>query len=136
MKKLLNASDKTAIASSFVCVLHCIALPLILIFLPSVSGLIVFSDERFHLWLVIAVAPISIFAITTGYFHHRRTSIFFISAIGMLILLSAAIFGHDTFGEKGEVIVTLIGSVLIAFGHISNFRLRRATSYESSIELN
>ncbi len=136
MKKLLNASEKTAIASSFVCVLHCMALPLILIVLPSVSGLLVFSDERFHLWLVIAVAPISIFAITTGYFHHRRTSIFFISAIGMLIPLSAAIFGHDTLDEKGEVRVPFIGSVLIAFGHISNFRLRRATAYESSIELN
>lgn len=77
MKKLLNASEKTAIASSFVCVLHCMALPLILIVLPSVSGLLVFSDERFHLWLVIAVAPISIFAITTDYFHRRRTSVFY-----------------------------------------------------------
>jgi hypothetical protein len=54
----------------------------------------------------------------------------------MLIALRAAIFGHDTLDEKGEVIVTLIGSVSIAFGHISNFRLKRATAYESSIELN
>jgi hypothetical protein len=76
MKKLLNASDKTAIASSFVCILHCIALPLILIVLPSVSGLLVFNDQHFHLWLVIAVVPISIFAITTCYFHHRHTSVF------------------------------------------------------------
>ncbi|WP_395338481.1 MerC domain-containing protein [Ningiella sp. W23] len=125
MNKLIDAGDKTAIALSFVCVLHCIALPLILIILPSVSGFLAFDDESFHIWVAFAVIPISLFAILSGYLHHRRTSVFLVSAIGMLILIGTAIFGHYIFGEKGEVIATLFGSALIAFGHLRNFRLRQ-----------
>nr|WP_241664470.1 MerC domain-containing protein [Ningiella ruwaisensis] len=125
MKKLLDSSDKTAVALSFVCVLHCIALPLVLLALPSISGLLVLDDERFHLWLVFIVIPISIFALISGFLHHKRTSVFFVSALGMLMLIAAALFGHDYLGEKGEVGLTLFGSILIAVGHLRNLRLRR-----------
>ena len=132
MKKLLDAGDKTAIALSFVCVLHCIALPIILIILPSVASILAFDDESFHLWLTFAVIPISLFAIIFGYIHHRRAGVFLVSAIGMLILITSAIFAHDLMGEKMEVFATLFGSALIAVGHIKNFRLRRGLARSQS----
>lgn len=134
MNKFINASDKAAIVLSFLCVLHCIALPIILIILPSVSSLLAFDNERFHLWLVFAVIPISVFAIISGYFHHRQTSVVLLGAIGLLVLIGAALFAHDTMGEKGEVIFTLLGSALIAFGHVRNFRLRRDKRGDSQLK--
>lgn len=134
MNKFIDVSDKAAIVLSFLCVLHCIALPLILIILPTVSGLLVLDDERFHQWLVFAVIPISVFAIITGYFHHRRANVFLIGAIGLLMFVGAALFAHDTIGEKGEVIFTLIGSALIAFGHVRNFQLRKDKRCDSQLK--
>ena len=120
MNKLLNAGDKIAIGLSFMCVLHCIALPFILILLPTVTSLLALSDERFHLWLVFAVIPISVFAIVSGYLHHKFSIVLLISAIGLALLISAVMLEHDVLGEKGEIILTLLGSGLVACGHIVN----------------
>jgi hypothetical protein len=135
VNKLFNASDKIAIGLSFMCVLHCIALPLTLVAMPSVTSLLALNDERFHLWLVFAVIPISLFAVLLGYLHHKRLNVLLISAVGLSMLVGAAMFGHEVLGEKGEVVLTLFGAVLIAFSHISNFRLRRNKSCDSPFEL-
>lgn len=121
----MNATDKAAIALSSICMVHCIVLPILLIALPSVSSLLAFNDERFHFWLLYAVVPISVFAIAAGYLHHRQARIFFISALGMLCLIGAALYGHDVLGDIGEVGLTIFGSLLIAYGHLRNLRSRR-----------
>lgn len=135
MNKLINTGDKLAIGLSFMCVLHCIALPLVLFFLPTVTGLLALNDERFHLWLVFAVIPISLFAVISGYVHHKGSKVLLVSAAGLAMLISAVTFGHDALGETGEVIFTLLGSGLVAFGHISNIKLRKAQACNSPIEL-
>lgn len=125
MIKVLNVSDKTAIVLSFVCILHCLALPTLLIVLPSISNLIDFENEIIHFGLVLIVVPISLFAIISGYLHHRHTSVFFISTVGIVMLIVAVIYGHDVLGDYGEVLLTVVGSALITFGHLRNFTLRR-----------
>jgi hypothetical protein len=59
-----------------------------------------------------------------------------VSAAGLAMLVGAVMFGHDALGETGEVIFTLLGSGLVAFGHIFNIKLRKAHTYNSPIELN
>lgn len=130
MRKLINLSDKAAITLSITCALHCILLPIILIILPSVSGYLIFDDSHFHVWILYAVIPISIFAISLGYHHHRDSLTFIISAIGMSILIFGALFAHDLIGHEGEVAVTLLGSILIAISHLRNLRFRRSSKCE------
>ena len=127
MNKLINVSDKVAIGLSFMCVLHCIALPVILIFLPIVTSLLALNDERFHLWLVFAVIPISLFAIVSGYLHHKHSSVLLVSLFGLAMLMAAVMFEHGVLGEKGEVILTLLGSGLVACGHIANIWFKKST---------
>ena len=136
MNKLVNTSDKLAIGLSFMCAMHCIALPLVLMFLPTVTGLLALNDERFHLWLVFAVIPISLFAVISGYLHHKGSKVLSVSAAGLVMLVGAVTFGHDVLGETGEVIFTLLGSGLVAFGHIFNIKLRKAHTYNSPVEFN
>ena len=78
------------------CVLHCIALPLVLMFLPTVTGLLALNDERFHLWLVFAVIPISLFAVISGYLHHKGSKVLSVSAAGLVMLVGAVTFGALT----------------------------------------
>ncbi len=133
MLKLIDASDKTAIVLSFLCALHCTVLPIVLILLPSISGLLAFDPEALHLWLIFAVIPISLYAVISGFRYHSNKNILFISSIGMILLVAAVVFGHDILDGKGEVILTLAGSLLVMFGHLRNFTLRRNKTCEKSI---
>jgi hypothetical protein len=128
MSKIIDIGDKSAVVLSIACTLHCIATPLLLVMLPSISGILAFDPEALHLWLLYAVIPISLFAMIAGYFHHHRASISLVSLLGMLSLIGAVIFGHDIMGGLGEVILTVIGSMLIAVGHIKNLMVRRSIS--------
>jgi hypothetical protein len=125
MSKLIDVGDKSAVVLSLLCTLHCIVTPVVLVMLSSVSGALAFDPEVLHFWLLFAVIPISLFAMITGYYHHRKASISAISLVGMLTLISAVIFGHDIMAGKGEIVLTLIGSMLVAFGHIKSLKARK-----------
>lgn len=125
MRKIVDAADKTAISLSILCTLQCLLLPIVLLAMPAVSGWLMFDDEIFHLWLLFFVLPISSFAVIVGYYHHRNAKVALISCVGMGLLIVAAAFGHDIFGEVGEIGLTVAGSLFIAYGHFKNFSLRR-----------
>ncbi|MCX2975953.1 MerC domain-containing protein [Candidatus Marimicrobium litorale] len=117
-------ADKASIGLSFLCLLHCLALPLLVVLLPSFVALGL-EDERFHIWLVVMVIPLSTFALTLGCTRHRRLSVLLTGAIGLLFLCMAPLLGHDLVGEFGERLITLVGSVLIAASHVKNSLLCR-----------
>ena len=119
---LTPSADKTAIGLSFLCVLHCLLLPVVVALLPA-AGILSFDDEWFHRILLLFVLPVSAFALFIGVRRHRNMSVMAIGITGLLILVVGAAIGHDVFGETGERIVTLIGSVLVAISHLRNFRL-------------
>ncbi|MBT0585955.1 MerC domain-containing protein [Alteromonas oceanisediminis] len=123
-KHLIGLADRFAIGLSALCVIHCMVLPILLVLLPAFSSLTFLSDEKFHSWLLFAVIPISAFAVLSGYLQHRHLATLGTALCGMTILLLVAFLGHDVFGEIGEVVFSVIGSVLIAYGHISNLKRR------------
>jgi len=122
MKNILAISDKLAISLSFLCTLHCLVLPLAIVLMPSLA-ILPFEDEAFHQGLLIAVIPISTFALTIGCKKHKRYRLLLLGGIGLCILITSAILGHDLLGETWEKILTVIGACLIALGHIWNYRL-------------
>ena len=115
-------SDKAAISLSFLCVVHCLVLPLAVVLIPSMAALPL-QDESFHLWMIFAVIPISIFALTMGCKNHERYQLLIIGGLGLVVLASAALLGHDWLGEELEKAFTVIGAVIIAAAHMWNYRL-------------
>ncbi|MEM8497161.1 MAG: MerC domain-containing protein [Pseudomonadota bacterium] len=123
-------ADKAAISLSALCVVHCLVMPLTAVLLPSLLAIGV-EDELLHLWLVAAVIPLSVFALTLGCGKHRDKWVLGTGAFGLLILCLAALLGHDLLGEIGEKSLTLSGAALVAISHIRNFSLcREAPSCE------
>ena len=114
-------ADKTAISLSVLCSIHCLLLPLAIVLLPALAGM-PFADEHFHMWMVFAVIPTSIFALTLGCRKHQRYHVVAWGGIGVATLVLAVIVGHDL-GESWEKGLTLLGSILVATGHILNHRL-------------
>jgi hypothetical protein len=71
MKALPISTDKIAISLSTLCVIHCLSLPLLVALLPSFTVLSL-HGEAFHFWMVVAVIPISLFALQMGCKKHKK----------------------------------------------------------------
>ena len=113
--------DQVAIALSAVCIVHCLAVPVLVALLPFAA--LSFQDsEHFHglmLWLVV---PTSLVGFVLGYRLHRRTGLIALGAVGITILAAAAVYGHDSWSESLEVTLSVAGSLLLAAAHWLNFR--------------
>lgn len=129
MNPFQSRADVTAIGLSVACILHCLALPLALTLLPTLPvGML--TDEQFHRWLLVAIVPASTIALVIGCRNHKSLAVPVIGSAGMLLLLWAGFAGHDTLGETGERVVTVIGALVIAAAHIMNQRLCRKATCE------
>jgi len=121
MNTLQTFSDKAAISLSFLCTLHCLATPVLLALVPSLAALGL-ENEAFHLWMVLIVIPTSVLALTLGCKKHKRYQVVTYGAVGIAFLV-AAIALEPVVGETGEKVLTVIGAIIIAFGHFKNYRL-------------
>ena len=117
-------TDKMAMSLSLLCALHCMAFPVIIVMLPSLAALQL-DGEAFHLWMVLAVIPISIYALTMGCRQHKHYRLLGIGLVGLLFLLSAVLPGDDLISSFWEKALTVTGAVTIALGHYWNYRLCR-----------
>jgi hypothetical protein len=124
MIKTKNVTDKLAITLSIACAIHCLALPLILLLLPSFVVLQL-NNEAFHTWMVIIVLPTSVYALFMGCKQHKRYRLLFIGFLGLMLLVFAVWLGN----EYWEKVLTLVGSMVIAGGHYWNYRLCQQHSF-------
>ena len=122
MIKTQQTTDKFAITLSLVCVLHCFFFPAFVIFTSGFISLSI-DNEFVHKLLVFTAVPLSIFALTLGYKNHKSIAPIPIGILGLLIFISAVILGEDNIGELGEKMLTLLGSMLVAYSHFKNYKI-------------
>ena len=147
-------SDKLSICLSLCCILHCIALPVIILMIPSFASLWI-NNEKVHVILVLFAVPISLFAMAKSLrIHHNYKCI---SLAVILCLLVAAILMHDInfgsesshigheevahheeaghghhkhggIGETLETIFTVLGGLILLGAHYLNIRSIREST--------
>ncbi len=122
--RFISWMDKFAVSTSTVCGIHCLSLPLVLGVFPAI-GTTLLGGEAFHVWLLWAVIPLSLLALSLGCQKHKDMSVLVIGLVGLTFLIIAASIGHDVLGEIGERTITLFGAITIAVGHFRNFKLCR-----------
>ena len=125
MNAVIGWLDKSSVGLSTVCAVHCLLMPVAVVMLPSLAAL-PFADERFHVLLVFLVLPLSTLALTMGCRKHRSRRVMAVGVVGLVLLVGAALGGHDLLGELIEKSATVIGAVLVALSHVMNFRECRA----------
>ncbi len=111
--------DRAAIALSFACMAHCVALPVIAVAAPLLSATA--QAEWVH-WLLTALA-IGASAVVMAKAHSAREPSFLVPALSGIGLMLAALFSEQW--DLNETILTLSGGLLMAAAHI--FRLIRHT---------
>lgn len=112
--------EGAAVSASLLCLVHCLALPLMLMVLPAAIGLFARS-EAFHAVALLLIVPSALAAFWLGHRRHRAPlpALFGIVGvaglvIGLLPLLSV----------EGQRWATVVGSLLLVTGHLLNWRLR------------
>ena len=116
--------DAIAVVLSGVCMLHCLALPLLLTISP-ILNVTLLSETVFHVLLLVFILPTSVIALTIGCRSHKDKITLVLGALGLSILTITAFFGHQLVGLTGERILTSFGGLILASAHIQNYRCCR-----------
>ena len=125
MKTNTATLDVSAISLSCLCLIHCLALPFLVVLLP-IAG--VFAEEWVHQLLVLLALPVTMLAIVSSWSNERNGLFIFGAVCGLALLLAAAFVEalHDL-----EILLTTIGAVTLALAHVWRWRMRSAQSAEA-----
>ena len=114
--------DGVAVCLSMLCLVHCLALPVLVASLPLLAASMV-ANERFHLWMLLAIVPTSVLALGSGFRTHRLRAPLVLGGLGVCLIASAA-FGPDVVGmsRSMDTELTVIGGLMLATAHGLNYR--------------
>ncbi|MBT8084960.1 MAG: MerC domain-containing protein [Woeseia sp.] len=124
--------DRIAIVMSALCIVHCLALPVVLIALPFVAQ---FASTHWHLPMLLFAVPVSVTAIVIGYRRHGNFGLLAGAALGLALLIGGATLGHNYLGPAADRSLTIAGSLILAFVHWQNSRLLRSCTLRGDTAL-
>jgi hypothetical protein len=118
-----------AVGATIACLIHCLALPLLIAALPVLSSVLPIP-ENFHLIALGLAIPATAGALFAGYRRHRLAAPLIAGTVGLTLLALGAIHWGET---PLETPVTVVGSLCIAAAHLANWRYRRASHRQAAI---
>ncbi len=120
-----HVADRVGATASFLCAIHCAALPFVLALLPFI-GLQFLADHRFERGFVFFACALALFALITGYRRQRPLPLM-LAIPGLLLLIFGVTWAEGISIIVHSVLVT-IGGLLVASSHFVNLRsdLRRS----------
>ena len=117
---LRNTLDACAMSLSGLCLIHCVALPLLGLMIPLLGAWS--KAEWVHLVFAALALSLSITALIAANTHHRLPRYLLVLAVIGLIGLVTAAFEWPS--EQWATPMTITSSLLIAYTHLYNWRLR------------
>jgi hypothetical protein len=124
-------ADRFGAIASFLCAIHCAALPFVLALLPLV-GLEFLADHRIERAFVVFACALALLTLVNGYRRHRRPGSLMLAFPGLSLLLLGVSVAEQYPIALHSVLVTC-GGVLLASAHFVNLRLdhRRAHVHDA-----
>ncbi len=111
--------DGLAVLLSGICLVHCLAVPLIVGLFPLL-GAGVLGHQQFHQALLYLVLPTSIIGLWLGYRRHYKYYIAVIGVAGVASLVALTLLAHDVVDSGTEIIIASTGGIIVALSHILN----------------
>ena len=111
--------DDLGTFASGLCLIHCLAFPLLLSLAPALAHAVP-GDETIHRLLAFLVMSAGVPSFWAGFRKHRKSAVLAAGLAGMGIV-SAALFIGDRLGShSAEVATTMLGSSFLAMAHLLN----------------
>jgi hypothetical protein len=114
--------DRAAVMLSGLCLLHCLALPFLLVSLPALSAL---SEGHLHAQMLLVAIPVSVVALSFGFRRHGSWYVLAFGVLGMLLLIVGGTFVHSNYGLVADRTFSIAGALVLAVTHYFNSRLVR-----------
>ncbi len=109
--------DRSAIALSGLCLLHCLALPFALLLGPLLGTWLSESETQVH-WVLLGLAiPISGVALWRGFARHRNMLTMLLGTSGLVLMFLGA---SHLLGESLEIGLTVTGVSILLIAHVRN----------------
>ena len=120
-------ADLLGITLSLTCLVHCLALPLLILLAPAL-GTWIAMPEWVHAAILMPALPAAIFAMKDGWRRHGRMAPAGLAAAG-LGLLAAGLAAHEGWmaladPETADRLLTSLGAVALVTAHLLNWRWR------------
>jgi hypothetical protein len=119
--RFAHLADRFGATASFVCALHCAALPLLLAVLPAL-GLGFLADHAFERGFIAFASVLALSSLAFGFRRHRRFRAFWFLVPGVTLLVAGIVVDIDGRPLVHALLVSL-GGMLVALSHVTNLRL-------------
>lgn len=130
-----ESADRAGLLFSVICCLHCMAIPFLLIFAPSVASY--FENPLVHSLSILIIVPVGLYAFIKNLKVHSDKRPLFIGILGMAAILlghfnhyfmmSEHAHHHYTLGTV-EIVSSIIGGLALIAAHLLNIKLCRCHS--------
>lgn len=106
------------VASSMLCLVHCIALPVVLVAFPAFTTLHLAGFDAFWEYVFVLLSIVSVFTILQVHKTHNRFSIALpLAFLGVLTLTISLFISHEQ-----AAFLLPAGSICILFSHLMNLK--------------
>jgi MerC mercury resistance protein len=116
-------ADRLGAVASFLCAVHCAALPFVLALLPAL-GLGFLADHGFERGFIVCASLLALGAIVYGYRRHHTGRAFAFLLPGLALLWAGGfVFDAQGGGIGWHSLLVALGGSCVALAHLTNLRL-------------
>lgn len=108
--------DRFGIGASVLCILHCLATPILVVFLPIIGAV----ERETHATLALAILAIGLLAFWPGYLQHHRWRIVGSALVGFCLISLGVTTPEEMLSEAAETFATIAGGVMLVTAHLRN----------------
>jgi len=113
--------DKIGLCASGLCLIHCLATPILLLLMPGFQFSEGFDEHMHEIFAVIVVTSI-MFAVYPHCRKHGHKDIIAYAFIGVALIL-VSVFFQDIPLDLSHIL-TIIGSIFLIIAHVKNMKVR------------
>ena len=112
--------DVWGVICSGLCIVHCLFIPVLLVFGITSASVALFESEWVHLILAVPMIVLAVWSIFQGWRAHQKSKPVILAASGLVFLL-----GSLTAAEHYEVYLAVAAGLLLIFAHLFNLKLMK-----------
>ena len=122
-----HLADRIGAVASFLCAIHCAALPFVLALLPLL-GLTFLAGHAFERGFALFASVLALVSLVRGYRRHRHPLPLSLALPGLTLLLLGVTFA-ETYSIGLHSTLVACGGLLVACAHFVNLRLDRRSGH-------
>ena len=127
-KKTSKPLDLAGIIFSLACAIHCLAFPILVSLVPSLTTHL--DNEWIHFGFLATLVPVALVSFVRSKKDHNNPRPLVLGVLGISLLLSAVFVEHLGV-HAGETLLTVLGSITLISAHIMNMRARASRKTQS-----